>query len=251
MPEGDAKRIREYLCQLVEHARSEEEPIISMAAGEIRDALGLNHPNAIIDICQVLNTQIFHEDARVQFLCKVGPEEGASTVFLFNILKAGQVVHEKSSIARKHAEYGMYFLEQSVLSVLRDAAPDYLWPAAIGGVIHTGNVSRVKARVVVEAANQPVTPQADEVLNDRGIRVLPDLLVNAGGVIVSYFEWSQNLYQAHWDEQRVDAELTKIMTRAYNRVNDMARGQGITHREAAFLIGVGSVAHVARIRGFI
>ena len=128
---------------------------------------------------------------------------------------------------------------------------DFLVPAAIGGVIHAGNVSRVMARVVVEAANQPVTPQADEVLNDRGIRVLPDLLVNAGGVIVSYFEWSQNLYQAHWDEQRVNAELTKIMTRAYDRVSEMAREQGITHREAAFLIGVGSVAHVARIRGFI
>ena len=128
---------------------------------------------------------------------------------------------------------------------------DFLVPAAIGGVIHTGNVSNVRARMVVEAANQPVTPPADDVLNDRGIVVLPDVLVNAGGVIVSYFEWSQNLYQAHWDEDRVNTELSKIMSRAYDRVSATAREHGITYREAAFLIGVGSVAHVARIRGFI
>jgi glutamate dehydrogenase/leucine dehydrogenase len=128
---------------------------------------------------------------------------------------------------------------------------DFLVPAAIGGVIHMGNVSNVRARMVVEAANQPVTPQADDVLGDRGIVVLPDVLVNAGGVIVSYFEWSQNLYQAHWDEDMVNAELSKIMTRAYDRVSATAREHGITYREAAFLLGVGSVAHVARIRGFI
>ena len=128
---------------------------------------------------------------------------------------------------------------------------DFLVPAAIGGVIHRDNVSNVRARMVVEAANQPVTPQADDVLNDRGIKVLPDVLVNAGGVIVSYFEWSQNLYQAHWDEDRVNTELSKIMSRAYDRVSATAREHGITYREAAFLLGVGSVAHVARIRGFI
>ena len=88
MPQGDAARIREYLCQLVEHARSEEEPRISVAAGEIRDALGLNHPDAIIDICQVLNTEKFSAEARVELLCKAGPREGATSVFLFNILKA-------------------------------------------------------------------------------------------------------------------------------------------------------------------
>ncbi len=128
---------------------------------------------------------------------------------------------------------------------------DFLVPAAVGGVIHAGNVSNVRAGTVVEAANHPVTPEADDVLNDRGVRVLPDILVNAGGVIVSYFEWSQNLYQAHWDERRVNVELTKIMRRAYEKVSAAAKDQGITYREAAFLLGVGSVAHVARIRGFI
>ena len=128
---------------------------------------------------------------------------------------------------------------------------DFLVPAAIDGVIHAGNASNVKAGIVIEAANHPVTPEADRILNDRGVKILPDILVNAGGVIVSYFEWSQNLYQARWEEDQVNAELAKIMTRAYEKVSETARKEGITYREAAFVLGVGSVAHVARIRGFI
>ncbi|MCX8213566.1 MAG: glutamate dehydrogenase [SAR202 cluster bacterium] len=128
---------------------------------------------------------------------------------------------------------------------------EFLVPAAIDGVIHSGNASKIKARVIVEAANHPLTPEADEIVNDMGIPVLPDILVNAGGVIVSYFEWTQNLYQHQWEEERVIDELNKIMTKAYEDVRDTARRDGITYREAAFDIGVGRVAHVADIRGFI
>lgn len=128
---------------------------------------------------------------------------------------------------------------------------DFLIPAAIDRVIHEGNAPRVKARVVVEAANHPLTPEADEILNDRGIPVIPDILVNAGGVIVSYFEWSQNLYQQHWPEERVNDELARFMTKAYHAVRETARKENITFREAAFLIAVGRVAHVAKLRGFI
>ncbi|MDA1347448.1 MAG: glutamate dehydrogenase [Chloroflexi bacterium] len=128
---------------------------------------------------------------------------------------------------------------------------DFLIPAAIDGVIHAENAPRIKAKMVIEAANHPVIPEADRILNDRGIKILPDILVNAGGVIVSYFEWSQNLYQAHWKEDRVTTELKKIMTRAYRKVSETAEREAITYRDAAFLIGVGSVAHVARMRGFI
>ncbi|MDP6422776.1 MAG: Glu/Leu/Phe/Val dehydrogenase dimerization domain-containing protein [SAR202 cluster bacterium] len=128
---------------------------------------------------------------------------------------------------------------------------EILVPAAIDRTIHGENASRVKAMVVVEAANHPVTPEADGILNDRGIKVIPDVLVNAGGVVVSYFEWTQNLYQHQWDMGRVNAELNKIMTRAYQSVRDRVARDNVTHREAAFLIAVERVAHVAEIRGFI
>ena len=128
---------------------------------------------------------------------------------------------------------------------------DLLVPAAIDGAIHAGNAPRVKAAVVVEAANHPTTPEADRILNDKGIRVLPDILVNAGGVVVSYFEWTQNFYQHQWEESRVNEELSKVMTKAYRAVKEVAERDRITYREAAFTIGVERVAHVARLRGFI
>ena len=128
---------------------------------------------------------------------------------------------------------------------------DILIPAAIDRVIHAENAPRVKARVIIEAANHPLTPEADDIFNERGIRVVPDILVNAGGVIVSYFEWTQNLYQHAWDMDRVNAELSKIMTRAYTTVRDRVERDGGTYREAAFLIGLERVAHVSRMRGFI
>ena len=128
---------------------------------------------------------------------------------------------------------------------------DILAPSAIQDVVHDGNAGAVKAKVVVEAANHPVTPEADAILNDRGIHVLPDILVNAGGVVVSYFEWTQNLYQHKWDEDEVSDELNKVMTKAYRDVREIVERDGITYREAAFLLGVGRVAHVSRLRGFI
>ena len=128
---------------------------------------------------------------------------------------------------------------------------EFLIPAAIDRVITEDNAPRVKARVVVEAANHPLTPEADRILNDRGIPIIPDILANAGGVVVSYFEWIQNLYQRQWEEERVNEELNKIMTKAYQAVQDTVDRENITYREAAFLIGVKRVAHVAKLRGFI
>ena len=128
---------------------------------------------------------------------------------------------------------------------------EVLVPAAIDNVITSANASKVKAKVILEAANHPITPEADDILEDRGIPVMPDILVNAGGVIVSYFEWTQNLQEFRWEEERVNQELHKIIMRAYDAVRERASSQQITYREAAFEIGVQRVAHAVELRGFV
>ena len=128
---------------------------------------------------------------------------------------------------------------------------DILVPAAIDRVIDAGNAGKVNARLVVEAANHPLTPEADEILANRGILVLPDILVNAGGVVVSYFEWTQNLYQHHWSEERVNTELGQIMSAAYGSVREQANRLQVSMREAALMVGIKRVARVVEMRGFV
>ncbi|MBM3958185.1 MAG: glutamate dehydrogenase [SAR202 cluster bacterium] len=126
-----------------------------------------------------------------------------------------------------------------------------LIPAAIEDVIHSGNASKVRARIIVEAANAPVTFEADQILNDRGVVIIPDILANAGGVIVSYFEWAQNIQEFRWDEQRVNQELTGFMTRSYKAVTDMMREQSTNHRTAAYSVAVARVERATKLRGFV
>ena len=128
---------------------------------------------------------------------------------------------------------------------------DILVPAAIDRVIDAGNAGKVNARLVVEAANHPLTPEADEILANRGILVLPDILVNAGGVVVSYFEWTQNLYQHRWSEERVNTELGQIMSAAYGSVREQANRLQVSMREAALMVGIKRVARVVEMRGFV
>jgi len=126
---------------------------------------------------------------------------------------------------------------------------DILVPAALGGVITKLNADRIKARIVAEAANSPTTTSADEILNDRGILVLPDILTNAGGVTVSYFEWVQNLQQFQWEEDQVNSELEKIMIRAYVQVREVARKERVPLRTAAYMLAIRKVAEAERLRG--
>jgi glutamate dehydrogenase (NAD(P)+) len=128
---------------------------------------------------------------------------------------------------------------------------DILIPAAIQGVIGSDNADRIKASLIVEAANGPITPVADEILNDRGVTVVPDILANAGGVTVSYFEWVQNIQQFRWDLEQVNDELTKRMKKAIDEVSERADDEGATLRDAAFDIAVARVSHAAEIRGYI
>ena len=104
-------------------------------------------------------------------------------------------------------------------------------PAALGGMIHAGNADTLNTRMVVEGANSPTTPKADEILADKGVHVIPDVMANAGGVVVSYFEWVQNLQHFRWDEREVNEKLGTIMRRAYREVAARAeRGRGAAAR---------------------
>jgi glutamate dehydrogenase (NAD(P)+) len=128
---------------------------------------------------------------------------------------------------------------------------DILIPAAIGGVIDAEVAERIKAPVVVEAANHPVTPGGDAVLNRRGVIVLPDLLVNAGGVIVSYFEWVQNIQQFRWTLERVNEELERFITDAWRQVRVTSQQERLTFRIAAYMIGISRVMEATRLRGYV
>jgi glutamate dehydrogenase (NAD(P)+) len=128
---------------------------------------------------------------------------------------------------------------------------DVLVPAALGQVIGSDNATEVQASIVLEAANYPVTPDGDKVLGDRGISVVPDVLANAGGVTGSYFEWSQNIQQFRWKEERFNTELRDRMRLAYEATADTAAELGCTLRQAAFAIGIRRVAHASRLRGYV
>jgi glutamate dehydrogenase (NAD(P)+) len=128
---------------------------------------------------------------------------------------------------------------------------DILIPAAIHGVIHTDNADKLNTKMLVEAANGPTTPGADPILEDKGITVVPDILANAGGVTVSYFEWVQNIQQFRWELEEVNDQLSKRMKGATAQVFDRSESEGTTLREAAFDIAVERVARASEIRGYV
>lgn len=125
---------------------------------------------------------------------------------------------------------------------------EVLIPAALGNVIHAGNADAVRARMLVEGANNPTTPQADEILGDRGVLVIPDVLANAGGVIVSYFEWAQNLQRFSWDAHEVGERLATRMRSAYAQVAERANAGQTSMRIAAYELGIGRVVEAGRLR---
>ncbi len=126
---------------------------------------------------------------------------------------------------------------------------DILIPAALENVITSQNVSRIKAKIIAEAANGPTTPLADEVLAEKGVFMLPDILANAGGVTVSYFEWVQDLQNFFWEEEQVNTKLEQIMKRAFHEVYETSQKYKTHMRTAAYILAVGRVAEATIVRG--
>ena len=169
-------------------------------------------------------------------------------------------IHHEAGIdvhgLRRHLDAGGRLVEFDGVDVI---TPDELLglecevfiPAALGGMIHAENAHLVRARAVIEGANSPTTPTADEILADAGILVVPDVLANAGGVVVSYYEWVQNLQHFRWDEREVNDKLGTTMRRAYREVAARAKQDSVPLRVAAYELGIERVVEAARTRGYI
>ena len=126
---------------------------------------------------------------------------------------------------------------------------DLLIPAALGGVITAENAPRIQAPVIIEAANAPVRPDADRLLEEAGVTVLPDILANAGGVTVSYFEWVQNRQYYQWNLDRVRQELDRVLSQAFESVWDLSKERKVSLRTAAFMVGIGRVGRATVLAG--
>ncbi len=128
---------------------------------------------------------------------------------------------------------------------------DVLVPAALGGMIHEGNADQIACKMVLEGANSPTTPVADKILQEKGVYVVPDVMANAGGVVVSYFEWVQNMQHFRWEEREINDKLGNIMRRAFREVDTAARQKDLCLRDAAYEVGIERVIETARTRGYI
>ena len=161
-----------------------------------------------------------------------------------------------------HALYSFLHDERGEITGFPDSEPiskeeflatecEVFIPAALGGMIHEHNADLLNCRVLLEGANSPTTPKADAILSDKGVYVAPDVICNAGGVIVSYFEWVQNLQHFRWDEDEVNRRLEELIKRGFRGVADKAETDGTSPRVAAYQLGIERVVDAARTRGYV
>jgi glutamate dehydrogenase (NAD(P)+) len=159
-------------------------------------------------------------------------------------------VHRALRYSKEHGTLkGLPDTEHVTNAELLELPCDVLIPAALENQLTGRNASRIKANLIVEAANGPTTPDADNILNDRGATIVPDILANAGGVTVSYFEWVQDLQRFFWAEQQINSQLESIMTRSYQAVYNKSQEQDCNLRMGAYLLAVARVAEATEIRG--
>jgi glutamate dehydrogenase (NAD(P)+) len=160
-------------------------------------------------------------------------------------IELDEVVREKELTGRLRQKICEFISNEELLEL----PATVLVPAALENQIHRGNANRVQAKVICEGANGPTTPDADEILADKGIFVIPDILANAGGVTVSYFEWVQDLQEFFWDENDINERLQRIMARAFDNVLRVSQEKKVNMRTAAYILAIDKVASATTIRG--
>ncbi|MBI2462057.1 MAG: Glu/Leu/Phe/Val dehydrogenase [Candidatus Rokubacteria bacterium] len=237
-------------------------PLIVGGSAGRRDATGRGIVYALYQAARHLRFDLKGTRAAIQGFGNVGSvvarllwREGCQVVAVSDA-KGG--VHNGKGLDIR--ELAGHVRETGSVAGFRDAEPltnpelleldcDLLIPAAVGGQLTEANADRIKARVVAEGANGPTTPEADAILADRKIAVIPDILANAGGVVVSYFEWVQGLQFYFWRESEINTRLQEVITRAFNQVWGLAQRDGTTLRTAALMLGVSRIAEGKRVRG--
>jgi glutamate dehydrogenase (NAD(P)+) len=160
-------------------------------------------------------------------------------------IELDEVVREKELNGRLRQKVCEFITNEDLLEL----PVTVLVPAALENQIHHGNANRIKAKIICEGANGPTTPEADEILYDKGVFVIPDILANAGGVTVSYFEWVQDLQEFFWDEHDINDRLERIMLRAFDNTLKVSLEKKVMMRTAAYVLAVDKVAQATTIRG--
>ncbi len=231
-----------------------------------REATGRGVMSTTLGVLHRLGIDVNNSRIAVQGFGKVGAiaaqllvEHGAKVVGISDVSCALhctsefdiQHVLEYTATAPGHllAGYDAPGVEEISNDELLELDVDVLIPAALGAQIMARNAANVRARVIVEGANGPTTPEADLILADKGATVVPDILANAGGVVCSYFEWVQNIQCFPWEEEEMNQRLGRIMQRALNEVWQLAEKRGISLRLAAYVLAVERVAQAVSLRG--
>jgi glutamate dehydrogenase (NAD(P)+) len=191
------------------------------------------------------------------FAAQFAHQRGAKVVAVSDVSggvanRDGLNIPELVAFARNRrplSEYDAEGLSRITNEALLTHEVDVLIPAALGGVLTNDVAREVRAKVIVEAANAPTFPEADEIFQRRGIPVIPDILANAGGVTVSYFEWTQNLQCLSWTEEEVNGRLRQVMAAAYATIRGLVQSRKLGWRTAAYIVALGRVAKAAMLRG--
>jgi glutamate dehydrogenase (NAD(P)+) len=208
--------------------------------------LGIRPEDATVAVQGVGNVGYTTAKLLAQAGCKViAVSDSNGACYNEDGIELDEVVREKEITGRLRQKICKLITNEELLEL----PVTVLVPAALENQIHASNAHRIKAKVICEGANGPTTPDADEILYKKGVFVIPDILANAGGVTVSYFEWVQDLQEFFWDEHDINERLERIMLRAFDNVLKVYQEKKINMRTAAYVLAVDKVAQATTIRG--